>query len=193
MTETGSPRTIRLPRTPECFVTVEQVRTPAVRRVPARGPRREVATPPTARSSPENSPLCVVLPEITDGEGTALVRSLRRRESTHAVLLTRKAGRRELVVLLSGGVRGAVTAEAPGAVRVMVNPAAVPAGTPDLTARELGVLRLVADGRTNRQIGERLSLSALTVKSHLARISRKVGTGDRAEMVAFAIRHDLLQ
>lgn len=172
-------------------MTVEQVQAPAVRRLPTR--RTEVSTPPTARSAPDNGPLCVVLPEIADGEGTGLVRSLRRRESTHAVLLTRKAGRRELVVLLGGGVRGAVTAEAPGAVRVMSNRVAVPAGTPGLSARELGVLRLVADGRTNRQIGERLSLSALTVKSHLARISRKVGTGDRAEMVAFAIRHDLLQ
>jgi DNA-binding NarL/FixJ family response regulator len=182
------------PRPPERFVTVEQVQAPAVQRVPTREPRRtEVTAPPTARSAPDNSPLCVVLPEIAEGEGTGLVRSLRRRESTHAVLLTRKAGRRELVVLLGGGVRGAVTAEAPGAVRVMGNRAAVPAGTPDLSARELGVLRLVADGRSNRQIGERLSLSALTVKSHLARISRKVGTGDRAEMVAFAIRHDLLQ
>ena len=175
-------------------MTVEQVRTPAARQVPVRAPRRtDVVAPPTARSAPDNSPLCVVLPEIAEGEGTGLVRSLRRRESTHAVLLTRKAGRRELVVLLGGGVRGAVTAEAPGAVRVLGNRTSVPAGTPDLSARELGVLRLVADGRTNRQIGERLSLSALTVKSHLARISRKVGTGDRAEMVAFAIRHDLLQ
>ena len=50
----------------------------------------------------------------------------------------------------------------------------------------------MAEGRSNRQIGERLDLSALTVKSHLARISRKVGTGDRAEMVAYAIRRDLL-
>lgn len=175
-------------------MTVEQVRAPVVRRVPVRAPRRpETIVPPTARNVQDTSPLCVVLPEIADGEGTALVRSLRRRESTHAVLLTRKAGRRELVVLLGGGVRGAVTAEPPGAVRVMGTASAVPAGTPDLTARELGVLRLVADGRTNRQIGERLALSALTVKSHLARISRKVGTGDRAEMVAFAIRHDLLQ
>ena len=59
---------------------------------------------------------------------------------------------------------------------------------PDLTAREISVLKLVADGRTNRLIGEDLGLSALTVKSHLARISRKLGTGDRAELVAISIR-----
>jgi two-component system nitrate/nitrite response regulator NarL len=141
----------------------------------------------------EQGPMCLVVPEIADGDGTALVRTLRRRESTRAVLLTGKAGRRELVVLLAGGVRGAITAETPGAVRIASRPAApVVRPGPELTARELGVLRLVAEGRSNRQIGEELSLSALTVKSHLARISRKVGTGDRAEMVAYAIRRELL-
>jgi DNA-binding CsgD family transcriptional regulator len=50
------------------------------------------------------------------------------------------------------------------------------------------VIRLVADGRSNKWIGEQLSLSALTVKSHLARIGRKLGTGDRAHMVALAMR-----
>ncbi|HRA51812.1 helix-turn-helix transcriptional regulator, partial [Actinotalea sp.] len=98
----------------------------------------------------------------------------------------------ELVVLLGGGVRGAVAAETPTAVRIAGRATAVPRQGPELTARELGVLALVADGQSNRQIGERLELSALTVKSHLARISRKVGTGDRAEMVAYAIRHELL-
>ena len=46
----------------------------------------------------------------------------------------------------------------------------------------------MADGRSNKDVGESLGLSALTVKSHLARIARKVGTGDRAEMVIVALR-----
>lgn len=184
-------------RTPvEHPLTVEQVRTAAVHRSPVRvAGRTEPGAPsyaPPVRPS-EGGPLCLVVPEIGEGDGSTLVRTLRRRESTRAVLLTRKAGRRELVVLLGGGVRGAVTAEAPGAVRIATRPAPQVVRTgPELTARELGVLRLVAEGRSNRQIGERLDLSALTVKSHLARISRKVGTGDRAEMVAYAIRRDLL-
>ena len=70
--------------------------------------------------------------------------------------------------------------------------AAPPPPLPDLTAREISVLKLVADGRTNRLIGEDLGLSALTVKSHLARISRKLGTGDRAELVAISIRGGVL-
>jgi DNA-binding NarL/FixJ family response regulator len=73
-----------------------------------------------------------------------------------------------------------------------VAPAAAPPPLPELTAREISVLKLVADGRTNRLIGEELGLSALTVKSHLARISRKLGTGDRAELVAISIRGGVL-
>ncbi len=70
------------------------------------------------------------------------------------------------------------------------NPAAsnLPSTIHDLSAREIEVLRLVADGRSNKWIGDSLSLSALTVKSHLARIGRKLGTGDRAHMVALALR-----
>jgi DNA-binding NarL/FixJ family response regulator len=46
---------------------------------------------------------------------------------------------------------------------------------------------------SNKQIGEELGLSALTVKSHLARIARKLGTGDRAEMVAMAMRGGVIR
>jgi DNA-binding NarL/FixJ family response regulator len=62
----------------------------------------------------------------------------------------------------------------------------------DLSAREVQVLQAVADGHTNNEIGELLGLSGLTVKSHLARIGRKAGTGDRAEMVARGLRAGLL-
>jgi DNA-binding NarL/FixJ family response regulator len=45
---------------------------------------------------------------------------------------------------------------------------------------------------SNKDVGERLGLSALTVKSHLARIARKLGTGDRAEMVVVSMRAGLV-
>lgn len=61
-----------------------------------------------------------------------------------------------------------------------------------LTARELEVVRLVADGWSNKAIGKQLSLSALTVKNHLARIGRKFGVGDRAHIVAIACRGGVL-
>src|SRR4051794_20631690 len=66
-------------------------------------------------------------------------------------------------------------------------------GVSELSGREIEVLRLVADGQSNKQIGTKLGLSALTVKSHLARIARKLGTGDRAEMVALAMRAGVIR
>jgi len=132
--------------------------------------------------------MCVVVTEVADGDGGALVRNLRRRGAPRVVVLTRRAARPELSILLAGGLRGAIAGvTAPNLPRAAA-PAAAPPPLPELTAREISVLKLVADGRTNRLIGEDLGLSALTVKSHLARISRKLGTGDRAELVAISIR-----
>jgi len=82
-----------------------------------------------------------------------------------------------------------------GAVPAQDSRVAPGAGVPaarSLSDREIEVLRLVADGRSNKAIGETMGLSALTVKSHLARIARKLGTGDRAGMVAVAMRTGII-
>lgn len=55
-----------------------------------------------------------------------------------------------------------------------------------LTAREAEVLTLVADGRSNRDIGRELFLSEATVKSHLVHIFAKLGVGSRTAAVARA-------
>ena len=47
--------------------------------------------------------------------------------------------------------------------------------------------------RRHRSLTLALSLSALTVKSHLSRIGRKLGTGDRAQMVALAMRAGVIR
>jgi DNA-binding NarL/FixJ family response regulator len=57
-----------------------------------------------------------------------------------------------------------------------------------LSKREIEVLQLVAAGHSNKEIGETLNLSALTIRSHLIRTGRKLGTGNRAQMVAHAMR-----
>jgi DNA-binding NarL/FixJ family response regulator len=61
-----------------------------------------------------------------------------------------------------------------------------------LTRREQEILRLMAAGYTNRQIGDALILSPSTVKTHLTRIRIKLGTRGRAAAVAAAARLDLL-
>lgn len=61
------------------------------------------------------------------------------------------------------------------------------------TTRELSVLRGVAHGLTNSEIATHLNLSPLTVKSHLANLRRKLGTGDRAGMVGVGFRQGWLR
>ena len=57
-----------------------------------------------------------------------------------------------------------------------------------LTERERAVLDLIADGMTNREIGERLFLSEKTVKHHVSDILSKLGITRRVEAATFAIR-----
>ena len=68
-------------------------------------------------------------------------------------------------------------------------PETYPAG---LSAREAEVLRLVAAGLTNAEVGEKLFLSSRTVDWHLGSIYRKVGVHSRTEATRFALEHDLL-
>jgi non-specific serine/threonine protein kinase len=65
-------------------------------------------------------------------------------------------------------------------------------GVPDgLTARELEVLRLVASGRSNREIGEALVLSVRTVERHVTNLYAKIGARGKADATAYAFRHGL--
>ena len=60
-----------------------------------------------------------------------------------------------------------------------------------ITAREAEVLRLLASGRTSREIGEELFLSVRTVERHVTNVYAKIGAHGRAEATAFAIRHGI--
>jgi DNA-binding NarL/FixJ family response regulator len=61
-----------------------------------------------------------------------------------------------------------------------------------LTARELQVLRLVAAGRTNRQIAADLFVSERTVDRHVSNILTKLGVSSRAAATAYAYQHQLI-
>lgn len=61
-----------------------------------------------------------------------------------------------------------------------------------LTPREMEVLRLVAEGRTNQEIANQLVLSIKTVQSHRANVMEKLDLQDITHLVRFAIRHKLI-
>jgi DNA-binding NarL/FixJ family response regulator len=61
-----------------------------------------------------------------------------------------------------------------------------------LTAREVEVLGLVAQGMTNAQVAQELFLSPRTVSTHLTSIYHKLGVASRAAAVRFASKHDLV-
>jgi DNA-binding CsgD family transcriptional regulator len=65
-------------------------------------------------------------------------------------------------------------------------------GSRVLSPREVEVLRLVASGRTNRQIAASLVISEHTVARHLQNIFAKLGVSSRAAATAFAFEHDLV-
>lgn len=63
----------------------------------------------------------------------------------------------------------------------------------ELSDREVEVLQLVADGKSNKEVANDLTISEKTVKAHLRSIFRKLEVGDRAQAVATAMRKGLVE
>jgi DNA-binding NarL/FixJ family response regulator len=61
-----------------------------------------------------------------------------------------------------------------------------------LTPREIDVLRLVGAGNANKEIGARLSLTEVTVKSHVKNILAKLGANDRTHAVTIALKRGII-
>jgi DNA-binding NarL/FixJ family response regulator len=105
---------------------------------------------------------------------------------------------------LTGGVRAVAAGEtllAPAITRRLIEdfcngpapgtPVADAAG--GLSERELGVVRLVAQGLSNAEIAARLYLSEATVKSHIVRILAKLGLRDRVQVAVHAYEHGIVR
>lgn len=137
-------------------------------------------------------------------------RLLASRPGANVVVLTSYAGRSDVVRAMAAGARGyvlkagppdelfrAVRAAAAGmsvisseALGMLVSQAADPVEV--LTDRETDVLRLLAEGMSNRLIASTLFLTEATVKTHLVRIYRKLGAENRAGAVSEAVRRGLV-
>jgi DNA-binding NarL/FixJ family response regulator len=158
------------------------------------------------------------MPRCDGAEATRRIRELA--PDTQVIVLTTYADDASVFTALQAGARGYLTKNASAAeIRQAIaavrrgealldpsvqrrlldalagNPGGIPAAEeelPDgLTPREAEVLRLIAAGRTNREIATDLVVSEGTVKTHVNRIFAKAGVCDRGQAVAYAYRHGL--
>ncbi|MET8007683.1 response regulator transcription factor [Nonomuraea glycinis] len=103
--------------------------------------------------------------------------------------LLKDTGREDLVRSVRTAARGEAVLSPSVATRLLGQ---VRAPADALSARELEVLRLIAQGSTNREAARTLFISEATVKSHVLHIYAKLGVNDRAAAVAVAFRRGLL-
>ncbi|MBC9715635.1 response regulator transcription factor [Streptomyces sp. TRM66268-LWL] len=117
---------------------------------------------------------------------------LRAVEAGAAGYLLKDLARGELADAVRAAARGE-TVLAPSVAARLVDQLRTKPDRPRLSERETAVLRLVADGCTNAEIGRRLHIGESTVKTHLLRTFGKLGVDDRTSAVTSAMRLGLLE
>jgi DNA-binding NarL/FixJ family response regulator len=166
------------------------------------------------RLKPDVLVLDVRMPRV---DGLAVLRELAARKSrTRVVLLTAEINDNEVLEAVRLGVSAIVLKETASQTLVQAARAArrgeqtlddrsvrraldhllrreagVAAARRVLTARELEIVRMVATGLRNKQIGDALSISEGTVKIHLHSIYAKLGVSGRVELTLYAREHSL--
>jgi NarL family two-component system response regulator LiaR len=154
----------------------------------------------------------LVMPEMDGIEATRQVSAIS--PSTRVIVLTSFADDEKVVPAIKAGATGYLLKDvSPGdlanAIRAvhagethlhpditkklvdqLASPRSDPRPTPDeLTPRELEVLRLIAQGKSNREIARALAISDKTVKTHVSNILSKLHLADRTQAAIFAHRH----
>jgi len=142
--------------------------------------------------------------------GTALVAQLREESpQVRLVVYTADAEENDVTAILSAGASGIILKEAPliDLIRALnsalaggtyIDPGLATAATSPpgrsraLTAREVDVLALLAEGLSYEQIGLRLTISGETVRTHVRKATDRLGAGTTTEAVATALRKRLI-
>lgn len=154
----------------------------------------------------------MVMPKLTGSEATAIIRE--RRPHTQIIALTSFTDDRQLVQKalkagaigylfkdisiddLASAIRTAYRGDpilAPEATRMLIQATRNPQKIDyNLSNREKDVLALLIEGMNNPQIADELTISRSTVKFHVSSILGKLGVANRAEAVAIAVEHKLV-
>ena len=146
---------------------------------------------------------------LPDMNGISAIASIRAEfPEARVIVVTTFEGDYEIQRALTAGAFGYLLKSAPldelvGVIRkvhagrkhlppVVAENLAVYVGGDPLTEREVEVLRRIAEGDRNRDIGEQLGISEDTVKVHVKRIMDKLGAKDRTQAVAIGIRRGVI-
>lgn len=182
---------------------------------------RDPATPARPESSlPERVPELVVMDlALLDGDGQQAAFAIRQAQPNVALLfLTNEDGPEQLERAVNAGARGYMLKSSPPAqllagIRQIAftddqNPRGLSKIVPDLralansndnfprggvlTTREQEVMRLLAEGRTVREVAAELSLSIKTVEAHKLNLMRKLDIHNRASLVEYAMQKGII-
>ncbi|PYU08034.1 MAG: DNA-binding response regulator [Acidobacteria bacterium] len=158
------------------------------------------------KNRPDVTLMDLRLPDMSGVDTTIAIR--REFPNARIILLTTFEGDVEIQRALEAGARGYLLKSTPpkellevirevhaGKKRIPSQIAAQLAehlSDEDLTTREVEVLRQIAEGNRNRDIGEKLFITEETVKVHVKHIMEKLGASDRTQAVAIAIRRGII-
>ncbi|HLK74760.1 MAG TPA: response regulator transcription factor [Streptosporangiaceae bacterium] len=168
-----------------------------------------------AASDPQVVLMDLNMPSLNGVEATRRIRA--DHPQTQVVVLTTYSDDESIIGALQAGALGYLTKDATRAEigravlaaaagqavldpavqqRLLLAAARAPAPQPDqdhdpdeLTPRESDVLRLIAEGKSNREIARALYVSEATVKTHVNRIFAKTGSRDRTQAIRYAYTH----
>ena len=146
------------------------------------------------------------LPHMTGVESITAIR--RDFPSARIIVLTTYDGDEDIYRALQAGARGYLLKDMSGddlmeairtvhAGRSRIPPAVAQRladrlGGPDLTTRELEVLKLIVAGKSNKEIGQALFISEATVKTHINSLLSKLGVSDRTQAATTALQRGIV-
>lgn len=155
------------------------------------------------RSSTDFGDVAVIYSEYQDGSAVDALNRLHELGWPHVFVVGIRPDPSTVIDALAAGARGYLAVTPPttpiprsayGALFAQSIKAHHTESEPlRLSSREIEILEQASDGKTNKEIGTTLEISSLTVKSHFARIGRKLKTGDRAHMVLLALRSGVIR